>query len=185
MSQKIGFGALVEVALAHRAENPELPGYWVHLLHERMVVIYGTPEQVKELTKGLHEAAYATYRSSLDRARASGDAPVAYVPIHPRNGPLWSDTFAAGDCDPSERRSGSYERMPLYAAPVGPPADARDAERINALESKGLGVDYFNGRWRIFRAKDCDGSAEVADGQTLRDAIDAIDLAMSATGGGK
>lgn len=40
--------------------------------------------------------------------------PVAHVPVHPRQGPLWSDTVAAGS---EVHRSNSYPLMPLYAAP--------------------------------------------------------------------
>lgn len=55
-------------------------------------------------------------RRAMSKPAVQGKA-VAFVPIHPRHGPLWSDTFPAGDSDPSERRSGSYERMALYAEP--------------------------------------------------------------------
>ncbi len=40
--------------------------------------------------------------------------PAAFVPVHPRQGPLWSDTIAAGS---DLQRSENYPRMPLYAAP--------------------------------------------------------------------
>lgn len=41
------------------------------------------------------------------------DAPVAYVPIHPRNGPLWANTVPTLESD----RPANYEVMPLYAHP--------------------------------------------------------------------
>ncbi len=40
--------------------------------------------------------------------------PTAFVPVHRRQGPLWSDTFPAGS---DLQRSENYPRMPLYAAP--------------------------------------------------------------------
>lgn len=46
-------------------------------------------------------------------------APIAFVPIHPRQGPLWSDTFPAGS---EVHRSNSYERMALYADPSQHPS---------------------------------------------------------------
>lgn len=44
--------------------------------------------------------------------------PVAHVPVHPRQGPLWSDTVAAVS---EVHRSNSYPLMPLYAAPPQQP----------------------------------------------------------------
>ena len=50
-----------------------------------------------------------------------GQEPVAHVPIHPRNGPLWADTYPEGSA--ADGRSPHYERMPLYAAtPAQKPA---------------------------------------------------------------
>lgn len=45
---------------------------------------------------------------------------VAYVPIHPRSGPLWQETFSAA-IDPTESRPQSYPTMPLFAAMSPPP----------------------------------------------------------------
>lgn len=47
--------------------------------------------------------------------------PVAYVPVHPRNGPLWAHTVPTMESD----RPASYPVMPLYAAPpaVAQPGD--------------------------------------------------------------
>lgn len=44
----------------------------------------------------------------------SGKVPVAWVPVHPRTGPLWANTVASLDAD----RPASYPVMPLYSAPV-------------------------------------------------------------------
>lgn len=52
------------------------------------------------------EQARAQLRS-LDRC-----APAAYVPIHPRNGPLWASTIPSLDRDHP-----SYEMRPVYFAP--------------------------------------------------------------------
>jgi hypothetical protein len=54
--------------------------------------------------------------------------PVAFVPIHPRNGPLWSDTLPA---DSEVERSNHYERMALYAHPQ--PAGAGEREALRKL----------------------------------------------------
>lgn len=51
-----------------------------------------------------------------------GGEPVAYVPVHPVTGPLWADVYSAAAGH--ESRALSYERMPLYAAPVSAPAQA-------------------------------------------------------------
>jgi hypothetical protein len=56
--------------------------------------------------------------------------PVAHVPVHPRNGPLWMDTYPHGT-DVSQSRSGSYPTLSLYAAP--PPTDAPALTEAHAL----------------------------------------------------
>lgn len=54
----------------------------------------------------------------LARPAAPAEAqPVAYVPVHPRSGPLWAMTTN----DPHPERLPSYPLMPLYAAPVAQP----------------------------------------------------------------
>ena len=53
-------------------------------------------------------------------AQTSGE-PVAFVPVHPRQGPLWSDTFPAKS---DLQRSENYPRMALYAAPPQPPVQS-------------------------------------------------------------
>lgn len=53
--------------------------------------------------------------------------PVAFVPIHPRLGPLWSETYPAGK-DVQEDRP-SYPVKPIYAAPV-PPQEPAEVERL-------------------------------------------------------
>lgn len=45
-----------------------------------------------------------------------GEVAVAYVPIHPRNGPLWANTVPTLE---SERPS-HYPTMPLYTRPAPP-----------------------------------------------------------------
>jgi hypothetical protein len=69
-------------------------------------------------------------------AATSGE-PVAFVPVHPRMGPLWSDTYPAGSA--ADGRSPNYEHRPLfYAAPQQPEAPSeverlkRHAERQHA-----------------------------------------------------
>jgi hypothetical protein len=57
-----------------------------------------------------------TYERPDGVAQASSE-PVAFVPVHPRSGPLWSDTYAAASFS---ERSPNYPRMALYAAQ--PPA---------------------------------------------------------------
>lgn len=57
---------------------------------------------------------------------AAAQAPVAHVPVHPRLGPLWTDTLPVGA---DFTRAKSYPMMPLYAAPVAA-APAVDALRM-------------------------------------------------------
>lgn len=52
---------------------------------------------------------------------AQARGPVAHVPVHPRNGPLWADTIPAGS---NFQRSEHYPRMALYAAAPAPSAQA-------------------------------------------------------------
>lgn len=48
--------------------------------------------------------------------------PIAWVPIHPRIGPLWANTITSMESDHPR----SYEMMPLYAGPsVETPAPPR------------------------------------------------------------
>lgn len=42
--------------------------------------------------------------------------PVAFVPVHPRLGPLWCETFSGAE-DKTEARPKSYPLLPLYIAP--------------------------------------------------------------------
>lgn len=84
-----------------------------------------------EFLRGYMEGEPAEVRQHLERLVAALSAspqgraePAAYVPVHPRLGPLWSDTFCSAT-DTSESRAGSYPRMALYAAP--PPQVAREA----------------------------------------------------------
>lgn len=42
--------------------------------------------------------------------------PVAFVPVHPRNGPLWTETYPMGS--EAAERLPHYERMPLFFEPL-------------------------------------------------------------------
>lgn len=62
-----------------------------------------------------YTALWVAYQALLSERRqpVEPSAPVAYVPVHPRMGPLWSNTTS----DPNpERLPNSYPLMPLYAA---------------------------------------------------------------------
>ena len=51
-------------------------------------------------------------RPAAGRSGRDGDAPVAYVPLHPRLGPLWPNTYPSGsEVEPST----NYPRMALYS----------------------------------------------------------------------
>ena len=66
------------------------------------------------------------------RARLSAPEPepVAWVPVHPKNGPLWSMTTDA----PSPERLPNYSLMSLYPAPLSTPDSAnRSADSAGAF----------------------------------------------------
>ena len=58
------------------------------------------------------------YKLLAQRAIAAlaGAGAVAFVPVHPKNGPLWGDTYPRGDA--ADGRSPNYERMPLFTHPA-------------------------------------------------------------------
>lgn len=83
-------------------------------------------------------------------AQPAGEA-IAFVPVHPRNGPLWSDTYASASFS---ERSPNYPRMALYAAqpPAAPVESAtksapvirapqNTAERLPSSDAAGAGAD--------------------------------------------
>ncbi|MDB5541461.1 MAG: hypothetical protein JWQ89_3188, partial [Devosia sp.] len=81
----------------------------------------------------------AAYRAMVAAGRVEV-APVAYVPIHPRTGPLWANTIEAERKDTGD--SPSYARMALYAAPsVAPVAELVEALRglVSVVEAAGVG----------------------------------------------
>jgi hypothetical protein len=94
------------------------------------------------------------------RAVPAQHEPVAFVPIHPRQGPLWSDAFPAGSELP---RSENYPRMALYAAPV-PPADLAE---VLANVRKGIAAlrDAPNLRIPIELHKACGSLAHMVEDQ--------------------
>ena len=67
-------------------------------------------------TKNVEDALFALRADRRDEA-------VAFVPLHPRNGPLWSDTYPTGS---EWGRSTNYERMPLYAHPAASQGEVRE-----------------------------------------------------------
>jgi hypothetical protein len=81
-----------------------------------------------------HAMIVAALRAQSDvRAPAPQGEPVAFVPVHPRNGPLWSDTFPAGS---ELARSENYPRTALYAAPPADLAEVLENVR-KGIESLG------------------------------------------------
>ena len=74
--------------------------------------------------------------------------PVAFVPVHRKHGPLWSDTFPATS-EPSESRSRSYPYMPLFDAAPGMPPTQTPAKgrtmydkKLQAIWESGMSVYY-------------------------------------------
>ncbi len=65
---------------------------------------------------------------------------VALVPVHPRMGPLWSETYPAAD-DVTERRAQSYPLMALYAAPVSQTSEVERLRGLAATCYAGLGAE--------------------------------------------
>lgn len=68
----------------------------------------------------------------------AANKPVAFVPVHPRQGQLWSDTFAAGS---EVHRSNSYPRMALYS---DPPQEAPVSQADSPEPRQGV---LLNGRY--------------------------------------
>lgn len=60
--------------------------------------------------------------------------PLAFVPVHPREGPLWSDTFDAAR-DARESRPRSYPLMPLYACPHAAAVSPDVQELVEAVDA--------------------------------------------------
>lgn len=89
----------------------------------------GTTTDLKRARENM-EASVAHARQVSDQlgtapaAQAQGE-PVAYVPIHPRLGPLWPNTVPTLECD----RPAHYPTKPLYFGPTPQADDAIDAKR--------------------------------------------------------
>lgn len=107
----------------------------------------------------------------------SGQQPaeaVAFVPVHPRSGPLWMDTYPAGD--PADGRSPHYPRMPLYTAkPTAFPnartlAAALWRDWMTNEQADGLGADIH--RWLLAYAALSDPPPAIDIGK-LRELYDA------------
>jgi hypothetical protein len=69
---------------------------------------------------------------------AQGAEPVAYVPVHPRTGPLWSNTTA----DPNPERLPSYPLMSLYTRPANDELRQAAARADKLLTSLSAHVDF-------------------------------------------
>jgi hypothetical protein len=69
--------------------------------------------------------AFAALLKSSEDAKA-----VAMVPVHPTQGPLWMDTYAAGTVID---RSANYPRMALFTHPPADSGEAKDAARYRWL----------------------------------------------------
>ncbi|WP_428418184.1 hypothetical protein [Methylibium sp.] len=90
---------------------------------------YYTAEQMNEHARRAIE--------SLSRAPAE---PVAFVPVHPKNGPLWANVTA----DPNPERLPSYPLMKLYAHPTesaGPAVQPADKNALDWLETEVSATD--------------------------------------------
>ncbi len=80
-----------------------------------------------------------------DAAIAQQAEPVAHVPVHPRNGPLWSMTTATPD---PERLPEHYPLMPLYATQQPPATSGMPDERAKPdpwrrLDCPACGGTYY------------------------------------------
>ncbi|ACC71097.1 hypothetical protein PPMP20_04250 [Paraburkholderia phymatum] len=75
----------------------------------------GTDVDFKSHNAATELVRYAMNRTALSAEAAAGE-PVAYVPIHPKNGPLWANTVPTLDSD----RPKHYETRALYF--TAPPA---------------------------------------------------------------
>jgi hypothetical protein len=91
-----------------------------HLVHEHANVIDGIKSGV-ETTKNFPLGCGQDAKHGASLAHSTGPAPalaapgepVAFVPIHPKNGPLWGETYPAS-ADVSENRPKHYATKALY-----------------------------------------------------------------------
>ncbi|MBA8886105.1 hypothetical protein FHW12_000296 [Dokdonella fugitiva] len=92
--------------------------------------------------------ALAAYDALLAEGSASseGAEAVAYVPVHPRNGPLWANTTP----EPNAERLPSYPLMPLYARPQ--PAQG-EPERFCGTVVEGQ--QHVCAKWRDTEGRRC------------------------------
>lgn len=98
----------IDRALAQPAEAVELP----------------TPYHYADGGKGEPLFTANQVRASVAVATDAAQGAVAFVPVHPKLGPLWGDTYPAGDA--ADGRSPHYERMPLFTHPQAAPAQGRE-----------------------------------------------------------
>ncbi|MCK1520189.1 hypothetical protein [Bradyrhizobium sp. 17] len=99
---------------------------------ERMGSATVEADDIKRFFDGMAAANRRSTHMS-DVAQAVGE-PVAFVPIHPRQGPLWSDTIPAGS---EIQRSNNYPRMALYASQPSPAATVEtDAKKRQELAQR-------------------------------------------------
>lgn len=71
---------------------------------------------------------------ALRAGSASTSEPIAHVPVHPKNGPLWMDTYPHGT-DVSQSRPSSYPTMALYGGAPASPSLREDATYAAGYQS--------------------------------------------------
>ncbi|OOW71479.1 hypothetical protein Xmlh_08375 [Xanthomonas axonopodis pv. melhusii] len=115
---------------------------WMSQAGERHVTTY--ERHARDVAGADGCVVHAITPQMLTARQPVGMEPVAFVPVHPNFGPMWSDTFPAGHCN--DGRSRASERRPLYFAP---PAQA-DRMAIKMLVAAGfVSEDKANESLRI------------------------------------
>ena len=110
-------------------ENPDSFSVWKRAVTTVLAfraAVTGAAAELQRLSAERDELVRENAELAARLAEIEAQEPVAWVPIHPRTGPLWSMTTGS----PDPERLPHYPLMPLYTCPA---PDWKTAERDAAL----------------------------------------------------
>lgn len=102
----------------------------------------------KEVDRDTALKAFKRYADALEKRNSheTGEQqPVAYVPIHPRTGPLWANTIPTLESE----RPAHYPLMALYAEPA-----SRDGKETVVRTNQADSDCVMTGDWPLTRERD-------------------------------
>lgn len=165
-------GSLVAEAAELRRERDELSEQAAFTARHLAIIsgVLGSPEpiEVDDIAARLHLLIAERNALAARLAEIEAQEPVAWVPIHPRTGPLWSMTTGS----PDEERLPHYPLEPLYTRPA--PAtelrcerDDQAAGQAQAMADMQKNIQYLDGLRQGWSTHAADLAQRAADLEAL------------------